>query len=60
MNYESIYITVRLDVESPKEIDDEKVDEIISQCDYLFTSRTDDVVIDNTEICGINWENNEL
>lgn len=49
----TVYITVRLDVESNHNLTDEDVQELISETDYSF-SDVGDIKITNTEICGIN------
>lgn len=58
MKTKTVYITVRLDIESTKKITDEIVQDVVSETDYSFLSKTDGVTISNTEICGINEEFN--
>ena len=58
MKTKTVYITVRLDIESTEKITDEIVQDVVSETDYSFLSKTDGVTISNTEICGINEEFN--
>ena len=58
MKTKTVYITVRLDIESTEKITDEIVQDVVSETDYSFKSQTDGVTISNTEICGINEEFN--
>lgn len=54
MNQKSIYLTVRIDLESEDEITDEVVQDVVSELGYDFASGVGGVVVIDTEICGIN------
>jgi len=54
MNQKSIYITVRIDLESNDEITEEMVQDVVSELDYEFSSGIGGVPVIGTEICGIN------
>lgn len=47
----SLYLTVRVDVEVPDNYDD---DYIVQELEYNFSSFDENVLVTNTEICGIN------
>lgn len=56
MTTKTIYITVRLDIETTKtdRITDKEVDNLISEMDYSFKAPEGDFKIYDTEICGLN------
>lgn len=54
---ESIYLTVRVDVEVPEDSDDSFIDDVVvPEVDYNFKERDseDEFKVVNTEICGRN------
>lgn len=55
METKSVYITVRLDIESNEPFDDEgSLDFVQNSCRCEFQSERNDIRIEGAEICGIN------
>lgn len=54
MENKTVYITIRLDIESQEPITDELMQEVIEDCKFEFSSATSGVKISDAEICGIN------
>lgn len=54
MASKSIYLTVRIDIESEDEITDDVIQEVVSELDYDFSSGVSGIPVIGTEICGIN------
>ncbi len=50
----TIYLTVRIYLESDSEITDEVVQDVVSEMGYDFSSGVSGVVVIDTEICGVN------
>lgn len=55
MKTESVYVTVRIDIECPKNMERSEVEELVNEMDYNFSLPDDyeSKVID-TEICDID------
>lgn len=55
MKTESVYVTVRIDIECPKNMEHSEVEELVNEMDYNFSLPDDyeSKVID-TEICDID------
>lgn len=57
MKSTTCYLTVRVEIgynENLYESEDEAIQEIITNCDYVFAYNENGLEITGTEICGIN------
>lgn len=57
MKNQSIYLIVRVDIETPDNMSYEEVEELANELDYSFSlpnNCDNNVSVVNTEICGIN------
>lgn len=56
MKYQSVYLTVRIDMSVPDDMSYEEVKDLVNELDYDFSLPSDNnnASVVDTEICGIN------
>lgn len=56
MKYQSVYLTVRIDMSVPDDMSYEEIEDLVNELDYNFSlpSDSNNISVVDTEICGIN------